>query len=164
MEKGVSVLISMVFVIMITVSAIAVVLQFGLPAIQKMKEAASIGEAETVMEILDNSVRQTASEGVGTFKKVQISVTDGAYRVNPESDSLTYNITLSSDFLPPGSVTEGSLQKNVAVGDGGTELQMKVRYSSINLTGDFRAERGPHSVCFEKTGDDGTVEVDVSNC
>lgn len=160
MSKGVSPIIASVFVILITVTAISIVLSVGGPYMKSLTQSATVGEAESNMVMLDNTVRQTAAEGVGVFKKVRMTSTEGIYRVDPAAETITYNLTLESDYIPEGGVTHGNVNKDV--NDG--ELQLSVQYTEIDLNGSVRIGAGTYNLCFEKVDDSPSIVIQATVC
>lgn len=109
--KGVSPLLSTVLVILISVAAISAVLLVGGPSINRARESAIIGEAYQNMRTINNFITEVASENPGSLRKVPIKVTEGTYRVISTSGSFEYDLGLTSDILPLGSIKkEGNLQ------------------------------------------------------
>lgn len=151
MRKGVSELVSMVLVTLITVVGIASVTLWGKPALDAAGDAALLNEAQRNMAILDGMVRQAAAEGNGVLKRSVIGVTDGTYRVNGTSNSLEYEAEPRSDGVPRSFLSDGKVRLNVT-------------YDDISLSGGMRIGKGRHSVCVEKTADQPEVSVKVSSC
>src|SRR3990170_3458835 len=110
LNKGVSPLISTVFIILISISAISIVLLIALPAIEKGKEAAIINEAMQNMKSLSNSIKDVASEGVGSLRTLSMKVTAGEYKINEKSNSIDFTYAIKSDIIQPDSmVKEGDI-------------------------------------------------------
>lgn len=152
MSKGLSQLISLVLVTLITVVGIASVNLWGRPALDAAMDAALLGEAQRNMAIIDGMVRQAASEGDGVVKRSTMGVTDGTYRVNATSDSITYEAEARSDSLP------------AAYASGGM-IRLESSYADIDLSGDMRIGRGSHGVCVRKqSSGPSEVSVNVTSC
>lgn len=112
--KGISSVISFVIIILLTVTAIGIVLGVGLPILDQARETGVLNEANQNMRIIDNLIRQVASEGTGTLKSVTLSVTDGVYRIDSDSNSLDFELTMKSNAIPRGTFTEeGNLVTSV---------------------------------------------------
>ena len=101
--KGVSPLIAFALVIMITLTAVGIVLTFGLNIINRARDQGVISEATENTAVLDNLIQQVASGGAGSLNSGQIHVSDGAYRVDPDSNELEFSYVLKSDVLQPGA-------------------------------------------------------------
>jgi hypothetical protein len=81
MSKGVSELISTVLLILVTTIAVGIVLMIGMPAVNRAKEAGITNEAMKNAQVLDDTIREVASEGVGSFRSVPLKINDGDYRI-----------------------------------------------------------------------------------
>jgi hypothetical protein len=90
--------------------AMALTLTIGMPAINKAKEASVINEALQNMKVIDNTIREVASEGAGSLRSPQIKVSGGEYRVNQKANSLDFTYTIKYGLFEPGTfVKDGNL-------------------------------------------------------
>ena len=103
LKKGISPLISMVFVILLTVTAISIILIIGLPAIEKGKESAVLNEAMMNMKAIANMVKDVSSEGTGSLRSLTMKVTAGEYKINDKANSIDFTYTIKSGIVQPGS-------------------------------------------------------------
>ena len=109
-RKAVSTLISTAFIVLMTIMAMALTLTIGMPAINKAKEASVINEALQNMKVIDNTIREVASEGSGSLRSPQIKVSGGEYRVNQKANSLDFTYTIKYGLFEPGTfVKDGNL-------------------------------------------------------
>lgn len=99
--KGVSVLIASVLVIAISLAGITIVMTYGMPVLDKNKEALLIAESERNLETIDNAIKNVALEGVNSSRVLDISVTSGTYTVK------NYILSFSCDckYLKPKNLT-----------------------------------------------------------
>ncbi len=110
MVKGVSAIISFAIIILLVVTAIGIVLGVGIPLLEQARETGVINEANQNMRIIDNLIRQVASEGTGALRSALISVTDGTYRVDSDLSSFDFEFLMKSNAIPRGTFTrEGNL-------------------------------------------------------
>jgi len=110
LKKGISPFIAIVFIVLITIMAMAIVLFIGLPAIERGKEAAIINEAMLNMKAIANIIKTVASEGVGSLRSTTIKATAGEYKVNQKSNSVDFTYTTKSGIIQPGSlIKEGDI-------------------------------------------------------
>jgi len=109
-RKAVSTLITTAFIVLLTIMAMALTLTIGMPAINKAKEASVINEALQNMKVIDNTIREVASEGSGSLRSPQIKVSGGEYRVNQKANSLDFTYTIKYGLFQPGTfVKDGNL-------------------------------------------------------
>ena len=165
MQKGISTIIGSVFVVLITVVSIAVVLTVGIPTIETAEESFSVNQAQDMMILFDNTIKQTASEGDGVTKKLNLKINDGTFRIDKTANALSYAIVLENDFLPVSNFTDGVIEKNISLTMSERHLEMKIVYDRIILDGDLRTSSGQNTVCFKKEGSDQTnVFLNITNC
>jgi len=109
-RKAVSNLITTAFIVLLTVMAMALTLTIGMPAINKAKEASVVNEALQNMRVIDNTIREVASEGTGSLRTPVIKISGGDYKVNQKGNSVDFTYTLKYGLFEPGSFTkEGNL-------------------------------------------------------
>jgi len=101
--KGVSAIISTIIIVLITFTTITLVTMVVTPTLDRAKESALINEAMQNMKVLDNTVRQVASEGSGSLRSVQIIVTDGTYRVQNKTNTIEFSYNMRSGIVEPGT-------------------------------------------------------------
>jgi hypothetical protein len=144
LKKGVSPLISMVIVVLLSTVAITLVLTIIIPTINRAKETATINEATQNMRTIDNTIRQIAEGGVGSQTSLQLKNSDGEYRVNQKANSMDYIYYVKYGVVSPGTFRqEGSLMLACGVsakaseydldGDGSSELVLENEILRVGL-------------------------------
>ena len=88
---------SMAILFLIAVVAFAIVLGIGIPIIDASKQRATFKDAENVAKLLDNAIRQVASEGKGTVRVIEF--TSPEFASLPEEDALEFKIIAGSELL-----------------------------------------------------------------
>ncbi len=116
-SKGASPFISYVLVVLISFTVIGVVLLVGLPAIDRAREASSLNEAMLNMKLLDNAVREVASEGLGALRTVVFRISAGDLKVNSKSNSLDYTLNVKTGIISPGTIIQDG---NLILSSGGS--------------------------------------------
>jgi len=135
-NMGSAPIISIVFIILITIVSITLVLYVAIPAINRAKEAAVLNEAMQNMRVLDNLIREVASEGVGSLRSMQLKVSGGTYTVNKDANAVDFDFDMTSGLIQPGTfVKDGNLLIMAGVnaeakeqdfdGDGNTDLVLE---------------------------------------
>jgi type II secretory pathway pseudopilin PulG len=144
LKKGVAPIITTVLIIFVSVIVITLVLLVGLPAIQRAKESGIINEAMQNMRLLDNLIREVASEGVGSLRTMQLRVSGGTYTINEKTNSIDFVFTVKSGIIQPGAfIQEGNLIMSAGAnarareydldGDGETELVLENEILRIGI-------------------------------
>jgi len=103
MEKGISPIISVVLLTLVSISAIYLVLYIAKPIIDRVYETAAVNEANQNLKIFDNLIREVASEGTGSYRTIWLKVSDGSYSVNNVSESFEYEHEVHRDVVQPGT-------------------------------------------------------------
>jgi len=137
MEKGVSPIISMILLVLVSISAVYLVLFVAKPTIDRAYESADMNEAEKNLELLDNLIREVASEGTGSHRSVVLKVSDGDYRTVNMSGNFTgalqYKIDLKySPYTAPMLKKVGNVK--YTAGMNGIGLTMYLNLDDGNGT------------------------------
>jgi|GEM_PF-6756978 hypothetical protein len=124
MKKGISTLISFVLLLLISIVAIYLVLNIIKPTVEMVFESAAMNEADQNMQLLDNLIREVASEGTGSLRSVLIKVSDGDYRLLNTSGNFTgafqFKIDLKhSPFEAPMFKKIGNLKYTAGMNSAG---------------------------------------------
>jgi len=158
MVKGVSPIISVVLLILISVSAIYLVLNVAKPTIDRAYESAAMNEAGQNMQLLDNLIREVASEGTGSSRNVVLKVSDGDYRVVNTSGNFTGAVQYKIDLKY--SPFAASMFKKVG------NLKYTAGPNFIGLVGywNFNERNGTTAADNSGYGNDGTLYNGSTSC
>ncbi len=80
--KGISSIIAAVMIIAISVSAVAIALSVGSPAIEKSKEILILNQGKENLKVIDETINQVLQEGDGSSRKIGLTVTGGSYSIS----------------------------------------------------------------------------------
>ncbi|MCK5474486.1 MAG: hypothetical protein KAI53_03705 [Candidatus Aenigmarchaeota archaeon] len=135
-RKAISPILSGVLFIAIVNVAVIIVTQTGMPAIEKMQDAAAIEQAKNTLTTLDKVIREVAAEGKSSTRVVPIQLKKGALYVDNESDKIYYLIETEAEVISPRTkVNIGNLyfasNANVVVEDNGTHFIMENEHERI---------------------------------
>ncbi len=106
LSRGISPLIGAVIIISITITSIVLVLLIGLPAIDRGKESAILQEATQNMKLIDNLIREVASEGIGALRSATLKVSGGQYFVNEKANDVEFLLLSKTGILQPGTIVK----------------------------------------------------------
>lgn len=107
-------LISGVMFLAITIVAVVVVYQAGIPIVKRMQTSAAIEQMKTTFVELDELIRQIAAEGTGSKRTVQLRVDPGKIIVNETQDTIYWELETDAMVISPrtkqqfGNVIVGS--------------------------------------------------------
>ncbi len=135
-RKAISPILSGVLFIAIVNIAVIIVTQTGMPAIEKMQDAAAIDQAKDTLTTLDKVIREVAAEGKSSTRVVPIQLKKGTLTVDNESDKIYYMIETEAEVISPRTkVNIGNLyfasNANVIVKDNGTHFIMENEHEKI---------------------------------
>jgi type II secretory pathway pseudopilin PulG len=92
------VLISTMIIVGIVIIAIGIVVISGNAIIGVSQDSAEFREAENSMSVLDNYIKQVASEGIGSARKFEISFPE-TFEVLPAEDSIQYRLDTTTEVF-----------------------------------------------------------------
>jgi hypothetical protein len=107
--RGVT-LISAILFIAITLTAVTIVYNSGMPVIKRLSTAAAVEQMKDVFQGIDSTVKEVAAGGNGSRRTLFLSLDPGKFTVDPSSDSVYW--TLDTDALvisPRSSQTYGNV-------------------------------------------------------
>lgn len=99
--KGINPIISAVFVLAITVVGVGLVLNIGMPALERSRETTVFDEARGNLNLLENTIDTVRLGDEGASRTITLDVTDGRYLVNETDDTVRFKNEIGTDFLPP---------------------------------------------------------------
>lgn len=100
MAKGISVLSGVIF-LAITITAVFIIYQAGVPVIQRMQAAAAVDRMKGVFAELDEIIKQTASEGKGSKRTFHMRIDPGMVIVNQTEDSIYWELETDAEVVSP---------------------------------------------------------------
>jgi len=98
--RGIS-LVSGILFLVITITAVMLVYEAGVPVIQKMQSAAAIEKMHGVLSELDKIIREIASEGKGSKRTVYFRVDPGRLVVNETYDFISWELDTAALVVSP---------------------------------------------------------------
>jgi hypothetical protein len=99
-KKAISLVASVIF-IAITISAIAVIYEAGMPVVKKMQAAAAVEKMKDVFSDMDKVIREVASEGTGSKRTVYLRVDPGKVTVNDTEDAIYWELDTEAKVIEP---------------------------------------------------------------
>ena len=107
-------LISAIVFIAITISAMALIYQTGVPIIQRMQSSAALDRMTSAFADLDEAIQRVASEGNGSRRVFDLNTGEGRLSLDPGNDELSWQLDAENSVLRPrtarylGNVVSGS--------------------------------------------------------
>ena len=150
--KAVSPLIGTVIVISIVVASIGAILLVANPEINRAKAGMSINEAKQNMKIIDDTIRQVASEGTSAQRSLTLKTSDGTFIVRNNS-GIEYILDSDFNYVPVRAVIKDE------------SMRMTSGMSALGLAGYWRFDEGGGTFANDSSGykNDGTLSSFSNN-
>ncbi|QQG40297.1 MAG: hypothetical protein HYS81_02715 [Candidatus Aenigmatarchaeota archaeon] len=146
--KGLSPVIAAVFVLAISLAAIVIVLKVGIPSFTEAREFATLTEAKGVLLAIDSAIREVASEGEGSTRRLQLRITDGTYVIDNKSQEVRFELQTESEIVAPCvGVREGP----ILINSGGDVTGAERDENNDGIT-DLILENSKMMLVINKTG------------
>jgi len=107
-------MISAIVFIAITISAMALIYQTGMPIIQRMQSSAALDRMTSAFTDLDGAIQRVASEGNGSRRVFDLDTGEGRLSLDPDNDEISWQFDAENSVLRPrtarylGNVVSGS--------------------------------------------------------
>ena len=147
--KGVHVVISAALIILVTVAAVAIVLDSLLPVLERNKEQMIFEEGKANLEEINNAVSSVVFEGDGSSRLLSLGINGGEYVFNSTEDSISFILETKQEILKPGLVKEeGGIEIRASQG----LIEMKISYSNVDISNDLRFGKGNRRLLVRNAG------------
>lgn len=160
--KKAEVWVSAVLYIALGVILITIILNAGLPLINKLRDRNTIVQTRTVMTNLGNNIRVVANEGPGSRRYISpLSIESGALRIDEVNDKIIWDMQTNAKLIEPGvNFTEGDivtyLLPTSTEDQYNINLELKIgSIANITLSSDTPVGSplvGTYSIVIEHTG------------
>jgi hypothetical protein len=137
--KAVSPLIGFVLTIFMTVMVTTLTFTVIRPALERNRGFNVINEASVNLELLSSAINEVASEAEGSKRTVTLSVSDGEYLIDKNSNSIIFTFEPSVDLGVIGRIADKFLEKGLAFFDFfNNYLDNSLPKNLINVSGNWR--------------------------
>jgi hypothetical protein len=137
--KAVSPLIGFVLTIFMTVMVTTLTFTVIKPALERNRGFNVINEASVNLELLSSAINEVASEAEGSKRTVTLSVSDGEYLIDKNSNSIIFTFEPSVDLGVIGRIADKFLEKGLAFFDFfNNYLDNSLSNNFINVSGNWR--------------------------
>jgi hypothetical protein len=153
--KGVSSLLAMALVILLSVSTTILVLNFAQPSLNRMKDSKVIDEAQMNLETLHTAIKEVASEARDSKRTVTLTITDGYYKMNETIDWIYFDYDLLSDLVLGGQ------KGNLNITQSSNSLRFFIPYQNVDLKGTATFSTGTIKVVITKEGTNTTLNKPI---
>jgi len=154
--KGLSPLVGAILVIVISLTAIVVVLQILNPEISKSKEISLFNEGKNNLITLDNSIEEVVFEGEGSTRSLTIRSTGGSYLIDILNDEIIFSFDSPIQLVAVGtSYTED----DILISGEEDQVILTLDYDTIDLIAGGEFGKGSYKVIIKNTGYAGNKQI-----
>lgn len=155
MRKALSQFVSAALIIMLSIAAISLILMALNPVIEKAKDSAMVNEAFQNLELIDNTIREVASEGEDSKRTINIKVTDGTYKVDSTNDQMNFTYKLKAELNIGGQRGRVNITVNAST------VNLFVKYTNVDIRGSDHFTKGDNSVVILHNGTNTTTNKPI---
>ncbi|NYZ79857.1 hypothetical protein H0N95_01235 [Candidatus Micrarchaeota archaeon] len=127
--KGISNIVSVSLITGFIILAVAMTLIWAMPILDKSQKIAELERTKASMSTIDDYIRIVSHSGNSTTRTIFISIDKG--KMTMTNSSITYDIDVGEDLIKSGVTIQ---EKNVWITGTGSSVQLKLNYSSIELS------------------------------
>ncbi len=159
-DKGVSPFIASALLIMFGIAALSLSLTVVKPALERAQDSAVANEAMNNLRLIDNTVKEVASEEKGAKRTLNIRSTDGLYEVDARLDyvNFTHDMQQNLNFGAARDVVNITLESN--------KLKLFVSYTNVDIIGNAHIPKGVKQITIKHEGTNTTNSkpmINISN-
>ncbi len=161
MKKG-EIWVSAVLYIALGIILITIILNAGLPLINKLRDRNTLVQTRTVIVNLDNNLRIVSTEGPGSRRYISpLNIESGELKVDEVNDKIIWSMPTNAKLIETGiNFTEGDivtyLLPTATENEYNVNLELNVKsFANISLSQDTTLGSpltGTYSVVIEHTG------------
>ncbi|MDI6825719.1 MAG: hypothetical protein QMD36_00795 [Candidatus Aenigmarchaeota archaeon] len=153
--KALSPYIASALLILMGITAIYLTLTVLTPAIDKARDSAVINEALQNLKLIDDNIREVASEGENSKRTFSLKVTEGTYKVdsNVNHINFTYNMKTNLDV--------GGQRDNINITRSKNDINLFISYTRLQIQGSDHFTKGENSVVILYTGTNTTTHYPI---
>jgi hypothetical protein len=137
--KAVSPLIGFVLTIFITIMITTLTFTVIKPTLERNRGFNVINEASVNLELLSSAINEVATEAEGSKRTITLSVSDGEYLVDKNSNNIIFTFEPSVDLGVIGRIGDKFLEKGLAFFDFfNSYLDNSLPNNLVNVSGNWR--------------------------
>ncbi len=156
--KGLSPLLGMILVMIISVSVVVTVLDVGLPAIDRAREIMLFGEAKENMVLLNNKIEEISLQGEGSSSRLNLIINGGQYDIDPVSDEIS--VTLESKHKIVG-VDVSYTEDGIDIQGEEDKVVLIRKYENVDITDGGAFVKGNQIINIKNEGFDDTLDKQI---
>ena len=149
--KGVSVIVASAIVIVISITAAFLALQYGTPAIDRTKEIMLLQEGKNNLISIDNAIKSVAEEGEGSTRNFRIVSSGGFYDIEDEDEEIIFLMDTFSQIVGVGV---SKMENGINVTGESGHIRLVLNLDNFNITGRGEFGKGSYNLIVRNEGYD----------
>jgi hypothetical protein len=153
--RGVDTLIASVLILIISIAAMFLALQLGVPSTQKTKEILLAQEGKNNLVSIDSAVKNVLTEGEGSTRVLKFSISGGYYKIDNLTNSILFSMESSSQIIAEGS---SKMEDGINFTASIRMIYLNLSYDEIQILGEGDFGRGYHTLTIRNNGYNETTQ------
>jgi hypothetical protein len=153
--KALSPYIASALIILMGITAISITLTVLTPAVDKARDSAILNEALQNLKLIDDNIKEVASEGVNSRRTFSLKVTEGTYIVDSIINHINFTYKMKSNLDVKGQ------RDSINITRSGNDLNLFISYRNLQLQGSDHFTKGENSVLIFHNGTNTTTHYPI---
>jgi hypothetical protein len=153
--KALSPFIASALLILMGITGIYLALTVLTPAVDKAKDAGVINEALQNLKLIDDNIREVASEGRDSKRTFSIKVTEGMYKVDSSINFINFTYNLKTNLDISGQ------RDNINITRSGNDINLFISYTKSQIQGSDHFTKGENSIMILNNGTNATTNYPI---
>ncbi|MBI4020058.1 MAG: hypothetical protein HY367_01890 [Candidatus Aenigmarchaeota archaeon] len=120
-KKGIA-LISGILFLAITIAAVVIIYQAGVPVIKRIQAASVVDKTKEAFSQMDSIIQDVASGGKGSQRSVYLTLDFGKLKADSSRDEITWELNTDAPVISPRSIQRiGNIVFGANLGASGTD-------------------------------------------
>ena len=149
-NKAISPFISAALIILIGITGIFLSLTVLNPAVDKSRDSVVINEALQNLKMIDDTLREVASESQNSKRTISLKVTDGTYKIDQNVNYINFTYTMKTDLNVTGQ------KDDINIARSGADLNLFIEYTNLQLQGSDHFTKGDNTLVILHNGTNST--------
>jgi hypothetical protein len=154
-NKAISPFIATALIILIGITSIYLILTVLNPALDKAKDSGIINEALQNLKLIDDYIREVASEGRDSKRTFSLKATEGTYKIDSRINYINFTYAIKTNLDVSGQ------RDNINITHSGNDLNLFVSYTKLQIQGSDHFTKGENSVVILYNGTNTTTNYPI---
>jgi len=154
-SKAISPFIASALIILMGITGIYLTLTVLTPSVDKAKDSGIINEALQGLKIIDDNIREVASEGQNSKRTLSLKVTEGTYKIDSNINCINFTYKMKTDLDVSGQ------RDNINITRSGNDINFFVSYTKLQIQGSDHLTKGENTIMILHNGTNTTTNYPI---